>query len=140
MKASSLFLRTAVLAALVAMALGFYMGVSENHTLATVHAHVNLIGWVSMLLFGLFYRAVPAVDGRLALIHYACSVTGLVLFGSTLTIFFLYNAHWILPLWVLSAVLTIASMVLFAWNVFTATRSSQSAAVSTAEAVGSTAG
>ena len=35
-----------------------------------VHAHANLVGWASLALFGLTYRAYPALkDGRLARIH-----------------------------------------------------------------------
>jgi hypothetical protein len=138
MKASSLFLRTAVLAALVAMLLGTGMGLTDDFTLKTVHAHVNLLGWVSMFLFGLFYRLVPAADNRMALVHYGFSAVGLVLFGVTLTIFFLYGSREVLPLWALSALMTIVSMGLFAWNVFVATRSCDAA--SEAAAAPSTAG
>ena len=54
------FLRIAVIYFVVAVALGLYMGIIENFTQVPVHAHLNLLGWVSMALFGLIYNAHPA--------------------------------------------------------------------------------
>ena len=44
------FLRIAVIYALVAMFLGITMGIREDFTQASTHAHLNLVGWVSMAL------------------------------------------------------------------------------------------
>ena len=57
MKLSNAFLRLAVLFALIGVGIGYYMGATHNFVAAPVHAHVNLLGWVSMFLYGLFYRA-----------------------------------------------------------------------------------
>lgn len=65
------FLRLAVLYLLVGVALGIVMAASKDHRLSAVHAHLNLLGWASMALFGLFYRAVPAAAGtKLAGAHF----------------------------------------------------------------------
>jgi cbb3-type cytochrome oxidase subunit 1 len=45
---------------LLSVALGVYMGASGDHALFTVHSHASLLGWVSMALMGLLYRAFPA--------------------------------------------------------------------------------
>ena len=44
----------------IGISLGVYMGASGNHSQFPVHAHVNLLGWASMGLTGLLYRAFPA--------------------------------------------------------------------------------
>ena len=44
----------------IGICVGVFMGASGDHTLYAVHAHVNLLGWVSMSLMGLLYRAFPA--------------------------------------------------------------------------------
>ncbi len=68
---SNWFLRIAVLYIIVGVSLGIYMGASGDHTLHPVHAHLNLLGWVAMSLFGLFYRAIPAAaDSMLAKAHF----------------------------------------------------------------------
>jgi len=68
---SNWFLRIAVLYIIVGVALGIYMGASGNHLMHPVHAHLNLLGWVAMSLFGLFYRAIPAAaETKLAKAHF----------------------------------------------------------------------
>ena len=62
MSASSLSFRIAVLFALVGMIVGVYMAASHDHALAPGHAHINLIGWVSLFLIGLFYERRPQLD------------------------------------------------------------------------------
>jgi hypothetical protein len=57
---------TGAAAALAGMSLGIAMGISHDFTLAPVHAHLNLLGWVSMLLYGFYYRGAPVQIGRLA--------------------------------------------------------------------------
>ena len=54
------FLRTAVVYFVLAVALGVYMGASHDLSHIPVHAHLNLLGWVAMALFGLIYHAYPA--------------------------------------------------------------------------------
>ena len=53
------FLRVAVIYALVAMLLGIEMGISEDHSQMPTHAHLNLVGWVSMAIYALVYRQWP---------------------------------------------------------------------------------
>ena len=58
---SRTWLRMAVLYFVAAVLLGVGMGASGNHGLRTVHAHANLLGWVSMALFALVCGHWPAV-------------------------------------------------------------------------------
>jgi hypothetical protein len=50
---------------LVGVVLGMYMGGSGDHTLAPVHAHINLLGFTLMTIFGLAYRVMPQMAGNL---------------------------------------------------------------------------
>ena len=54
MNISNTFMRLGVLTLIGGMALGMWMGANQNFTLRPVHAHVNLLGFVAMMLFGLF--------------------------------------------------------------------------------------
>ncbi|WP_457320973.1 hypothetical protein [Roseateles sp. P5_E11] len=47
------WLRMAALYLVVGVSLGNYMGATHDFGLRSVHAHVNLLGWASMLGFGL---------------------------------------------------------------------------------------
>ena len=55
----------------VGIVLGSYMGGSGDHSLAPVHAHINLLGFTLMTLFGIGYRFVPALaEGVLPKVHF----------------------------------------------------------------------
>ena len=68
---SKWFLRIATLYILAGVTLGLFMAASHNHTMFPVHAHLNLLGWVAMMLFGLFYHVFPAAaETRMAKAHF----------------------------------------------------------------------
>ena len=65
------FLRLAVIYVLLGVTLGIVMAASHDYTFKPVHAHLNLLGWASMALFGLWYRSAPAAaETRLAKVHF----------------------------------------------------------------------
>jgi len=46
------------------------MGISQDHSTFPAHAHLNLLGWVSLFLFGIYYHLHPAIDrDRLAFVQ-----------------------------------------------------------------------
>jgi hypothetical protein len=65
------WVRVAVVYFVVAVAMGVFMGASGDHSLYPLHAHLNLLGWVSMALFGLLGGIFPAIaDNLLAKLHF----------------------------------------------------------------------
>ena len=38
------------------------MATTQNHAIMPAHAHLNLLGWVSLFLFGIYYERRPALD------------------------------------------------------------------------------
>ena len=85
--AGVVWLRLAVLYLVIGVGLGIAMGVSGNHTQFPTHAHLNLLGWVSLALIGLTYRQFPDIArNQLAKIQFwlhnlALPVTMLALAG-----------------------------------------------------------
>jgi cbb3-type cytochrome oxidase subunit 1 len=68
---SNWFLRIAVLYLIAGVSMGLFMAASHDHSMFPVHAHLNLLGWVSMSLFGLFYKNFPlAAQTGLAKAHF----------------------------------------------------------------------
>lgn len=56
---------------LLGIGFGIYMGASGDHTLAPLHAHINLLGFVLMTVFALVYRQFPAMAASgLATAHF----------------------------------------------------------------------
>lgn len=74
------FLLAATVCGATGMAGGIAMAVTRDHSLATAHAHLNLLGWVSMAIFGFYYHLVPqAAEGAFAKLHLALSLAGTAL-------------------------------------------------------------
>ena len=75
------FLFLATLCLLCGVSLGIWMGIIHDFQFAPVHAHVNLLGWASLALFGLSYRAYPALQASwIAPTHFGLSAVSAVLF------------------------------------------------------------
>jgi len=108
------FLLSAIGAGLLGMSMGIYMGVAGDHRFAHAHAHVNLLGWVTLALYGVVYQVAPHLDcGRLPRWHFwlatlgALSMcAGLVGFGA--------GTRSVLPLVVAGSIMTSAAMGAFA--------------------------
>jgi hypothetical protein len=81
----SICFKLASFTALIGVSMGIYMGIFEDHTLAPVHVHLNLIGWVSLFLFGMFYKSHAAAIGILAMAQVALSTVGYIIMLSGLT-------------------------------------------------------
>lgn len=56
-----LFVTTAAACLVLGTGMGIAMGMAHDFQLAPVHAHLNLLGWTSLALMGLTYRAWPAL-------------------------------------------------------------------------------
>jgi cbb3-type cytochrome oxidase subunit 1 len=107
--------------ALVGMGFGIVMAASHDHTLSTAHAHLNLLGWVSMAIYGLFYHTVPAAaETRLARNHVVVATLGLWIMipGVAMAVMGMSEG----PA-VIGSLLTIVGMILFAARVATMKRS-----------------
>ena len=57
------FFLAAVFCVSVGMAWGIQMAISQDHLMSGAHAHLNLVGWTTMALFGLYYRLTPQAAG-----------------------------------------------------------------------------
>jgi len=65
------FFTLAVIYALAGMALGIYMGLSQDHSQMPVHAHTMVAGWLMSSVFAFFYHLFPKAGyGWLAQVHF----------------------------------------------------------------------
>ena len=125
---SNNFLRLGVLSALVGMSMGVWMGANEDFVLRPVHAHINVLGFASMMLFGLFYRVFPAAArGWLPMAHFAQSVLGFLILMPSLALM-LMQKPFFLPAMIASEIMLVGSMLLFVIIVFMATMKKEPAA------------
>lgn len=84
-RVSLAFFTTAALAALCGMVWGTWMGISGDHSTSPAHAHLNLLGFVTLSIMGGLY-ALPGVrfNTGLAWANFGLSALGAVLMGALL--------------------------------------------------------
>ena len=112
------FLRLAVLYVVLGVALGIVMAGSHDFTLKPVHVHINLLGWVSMALFGLWYRSAPAsAETRLAKAHFWIYNVALPIQMITLAMFYLGKTA-VEPVLALASVAIGIGFICFAINLW----------------------
>ncbi|HZV99877.1 MAG TPA: hypothetical protein VFF74_12905 [Methylophilaceae bacterium] len=110
------WLRLAAVYFSLAVLLGISMGLSGDHSLFPVHAHINLLGWVSMALTGLIYRHFPeAGRNRLAKTQFWLYNLGLPVMMVSLTLK-LTGFPQIEPVLGISSLVVACGVVLFTVN------------------------
>jgi uncharacterized protein YhhL (DUF1145 family) len=117
MKASSLSFPVAVLMVVAGMVWGIIMAISQDHSAMPAHAHLNLLGWVSLFLFGVFYHLHPAIDrSRAALVQVGIWIAGTVVL--TIGVGLIHTGHQSgEPLAGIGSFVVLASMLMFGWLV-----------------------
>jgi hypothetical protein len=111
--------RTSVCLGLIGTILGIFMGIRQDFTLVPVHAHLNLIGFVTLFLSAVYYRVVPeAAHDRLAPYHAAVTVAGAVFFPIGIASVLLGGHHRFGPVVAAGALIVLLGKVLFAAIVF----------------------
>lgn len=115
---SRTWLRLAAVYFAVGVMLGVTMGASGDHSLFPVHAHINLLGWVSMALFGLIGTVHPSItEGRIAAAQFWMHNVGVPVLLCALTLR-IKGYQSVEPLIGIASIDVGCSVLLFAWLVF----------------------
>jgi len=123
---SSLLLRVSLILLLCGLALGMGMGMEQNFLLAPAHAHLNLVGFVTMFLAGLYYRFVPeAGEGMLAKVQAGFHIASAIVFPVGIAAVLTQGPGFELAA-VIGGMLVIIAMLLFTIIVFRTTAARQS--------------
>jgi hypothetical protein len=109
------FFLTAVIYVTIGMLWGIHMSASGDHALGPAHAHLNLIGWVTMALFGIYYHLVPkAAEHVLAKVHFAVATAGVIIIVPGIVMAIEETGE---ALAKIGSVLTLLSMLIFVFTV-----------------------
>jgi len=111
------FLKIAVVYLFIGALLGGHMGFTQQFALTPVHAHLLLLGWVSLALVGLIYHLYPAAaETRLARIHFWLHNLGLPVFMFALWMLLTGREH-AGPVVGISSIVVIIALGILALNV-----------------------
>lgn len=121
MSITRLFMQIGSLYLVLGICLGIFMGASGDHTIAPLHAHINLLGFVLMMVFGFFYHLFPAAGvSQLARVHFWLHLVGglvlLVMLGLLLT--GRISEAGMVPVAPLAELAILLGVLIFAWNVW----------------------
>jgi hypothetical protein len=103
----------ATLAGTIGMLLGLYMGIAGDHSLSPSHAHLNLLGWVTMMLYGLYHRGAPQVDMVLRWVQVGLGGAGFPAFSAGLGVYLHTGSDAAFMVVTAGVIACIAAMVLF---------------------------
>src|SRR5215470_2752840 len=122
MKASVLSFRAAVVMVVAGMIWGIVMAITEDHSTFPAHAHLNLLGWVSLFLFGIFYRLHPAIDrSRTAMVQVVVWIVATVAMVAGIGL--IHSGRAIgEPIAAVSSLAVLADTLLFGWLVVRCSR------------------
>jgi hypothetical protein len=110
------FFATATIYVAIGMVWGIVMSATMDHSLAPAHAHLNLIGWVTMGLFGIYYHNVPqAAETHMAKFHFAIATLGLLLIVPGIVMALRQTGETLAKA---GSALTLISMLIFIFTVF----------------------
>lgn len=121
MQISRNFMVIGVAYLLLGIGLGMYMGGSGDHSLAPLHAHINLLGFTLMTVFGLVYRVIPAMGATtLARAHFWLHQAGALILLAMLSMLLTgrITEAGMAPLAPLAELLVLLGVASFAYNVW----------------------
>lgn len=113
-----LYFRTAIVFLILGISIGLHMSISGNHAPTGAHAHANLLGWVTMAIFGGYHALNPGKAARrLAMIQYAVYTFGVAILIPSLYLLLAGNAA-MEPIVAVSSLIAFAGVLLFAVIIF----------------------
>lgn len=95
------------------------MAANHDFSLAPAHAHLNLLGWVSMALYGLWYRGAEIARPRLAWTQAIVATLGFVAMAGALGAMLATGNAAFEPAIGIGSVLTVLGMAMFLFQVLT---------------------
>jgi hypothetical protein len=119
-RAAAAFYAVGVLCVLTGMFWGMYMASHEDMVTMPAHAHLNLLGWVTMAIYGTFYtiegdRLLP----KLAWANWAISTLSVVIMIPALAMFLSHgNDPKYIPVMSAGEGLAVLGMLIFGISVF----------------------
>lgn len=113
---ATFFFLAAAIFALIGMAWGIQMSATHDHGLSPAHGHLNLLGFVTMAVFGTYYALnSAAAQSNLAKVHFGLAIVSVVVIVPGIVMAISEQGE---ALAKIGSVLTILSMALFAFTVF----------------------
>jgi hypothetical protein len=118
-RVSAAFFAIGVIYLLLGMSWGMHMGASEDFSMMPAHAHLNLLGWVTMAIYGTFYALTQAtLSPKLAWTNFALAAGGVAVMIPSLALYLGNHDAKYIPGLMVGEVLTVLSLLVFGISVY----------------------
>jgi cbb3-type cytochrome oxidase subunit 1 len=118
-RVSAAFFMTGAILLAMGMCWGIAMAMTQNFALAPAHAHLNLLGWVTMTIYGTFYALTrETLSPRLAWINYVCATLGVVIMIPSLAVLLSTGNPALEPVVGIGSLLSLIALLVFAVSAF----------------------
>ncbi|WP_071395170.1 cytochrome-c oxidase [Bacillus tuaregi] len=111
-------IKIAALYFVIGVGLGLYMSMAHSYDFVGVHAHVNLLGWLSLAVIGAIYSIYPELStSKLAKTHFWLHNIALPIMMIGL-FFLILGQEALVPVVAASGTVMVLAILLFAFNVW----------------------
>lgn len=111
-------LKIAIIYFLIGICFGLYMSLFHVFSLATVHVHMNLLGWMSLAIAGIIYHLYPNLAKTAsAKIHFWLHNIGLPVMMICIALAILGAGGIFFPLAALGGAITVIGIFFFGYNI-----------------------
>jgi len=118
-RVSAAFFALGVVCLFIGMGMGMQMGASEDFTVMPAHAHLNLLGWVTMAIYGTFYALTHAsLKPKLAWTNFALAAIGVAAMIPSLALYLPAHDAKYVPGIMVGEIATVLSLLTFAISVY----------------------
>lgn len=111
-------LKISVVYFMIGISFGLYMSLTHVFNLTSVHVHINLLGWMSLALVGLFYHHYPNLEKTgLAKAHFWLHNIGLPIMMIAIALAILGVGEIFFPIATAGGAATLIGIFCFGFNV-----------------------
>jgi hypothetical protein len=118
-RVSAAFFALGAVCVFLGMLWGAHMGEAEDFTMMPAHAHLNLLGWVTMALYGTFYALTHAsLKPKLAWANFILSAIGVAAMIPSLALYLSAHDAKYIPGILVGEIASILSLLVFGVSVY----------------------
>ena len=118
-RVSAAFFALGAVCVFLGMLWGMHMGETEDFTMMPAHAHLNLLGWVTMALYGTFYALTHAsLKPKLAWSNFILTALGVAVMIPSLALYLPARDAKYIPGIIVGEIATVLGLLVFGVSVF----------------------
>ena len=115
---AQLYFKTAIIFLILGIGLGLHMAIGQDHSATGAHAHANLLGWVTMAIFGGYHALNPEkANSRFALLQYGVYTAGVAIMIPALYLMLTGRPEFE-PVVAIASIITFIGVLMFALIIF----------------------